>query len=360
MSRLEAEISFRRGAFALDVAFGLAGRGVTTLSGRSGSGKSTLLRCIAGLERPQGGRITWGDETWFDATRAVEVPVHRRGVGYVMQDANLFPHLTVRGNLEFGASRSAAREGPADLPRIAEELGVTALLERNVDGLSGGERQRVAIARALLSRPRLLLLDEPVSALDAVGTAEVLGELERVFESLAIPCLYVSHDLREAARLADRMLWLDDGRIAADGPVSRVLSDPSLPFAQEEDAESVVVGQVAGVDGEQGLAHVTFDGGDLWIGADRVRVGETVRVQVRARDVSLALERPRAISVLNIVEATVVDIAAARDAPSQALVRLEAGRSLLLSRITRRSVAELALEPGRRVWALVKSAAITR
>jgi molybdate transport system ATP-binding protein len=360
VSRLDARIAFRREAFALDVAFGLAERGVTTLSGRSGSGKSTLLRCIAGLERPQGGRITWGDETWFDATRGVNVPAHRRGIGYVMQDANLFPHLSVRGNLEYGTLRNAGRDGPADLPRIAEELGVAALLERNVDGLSGGERQRVAIARSLLSRPRLLLLDEPVSALDAVGTAEVLGELERLFETLAIPCLYVSHDLREAARLADRMLWLEGGRIAADGPVSRVLSDPSLPFAQEEDAESVVVGRVVRVDGDSGLAHVTFDGGELWIGADRVSAGEVVRVQIRARDVSLALERPRAISVLNIVEATVLDIAPARDARSQVLVRLEAGRSLLLSRITRRSVAELGLEPGRRVWALVKSAAITR
>lgn len=360
MSRLEAELSFRRDGFVLDVAFALAGRGVTTLSGRSGSGKSTLLRCIAGLERPRGGRIAWGDEAWFDATRGVNVPAHRRGVGYVMQDANLFPHLSVRGNLEYGASRRVGRDGPTDVLRIAEEIGVGALLERSVDGLSGGERQRVAIARTLLSRPRLLLLDEPVSALDAVGTAEVLGVLERVFESLAIPCLYVSHDLREAARIADRMLWLDGGRIAADGPVSRVLSDPSLPFAQEEDAESVVVGRVVAVDGGAGLAQVAFDGGELWIGADRVRAGEAVRVQIRARDVSLALERPRAISVLNIVEATVVDIAPARDGASQALVRLEVGRTLLLSRITRRSVAELALEPGRRVWALVKSAAITR
>jgi molybdate transport system ATP-binding protein len=360
VSRLEAGISFQRGEFTLDVAFGLAERGVTTLSGRSGSGKSTLLRCIAGLERPRSGRIAWGGETWFDATRGLDVPAHRRGVGYVMQDANLFPHLSVRGNLEFGASRGSGRDRPADVARVAEDLGVTALLERDVDGLSGGERQRVAIARALLSRPRLLLLDEPVSALDAVGTAEVLGALERVFESLAIPCLYVSHDLKEAARLADRMLWLDGGRIAADGPVSQVLSDPSLPFAQEEDAESVVVGRVAAVDGEAGLAHVAFDDGELWIGADRVRAGDEVRVQIRARDVSLALEKPRAISVLNIVEASVVDIAPARGSPSQALVRLAAGRSLLLSRITRRSVAELELVPGRRVWALVKSAAITR
>jgi molybdate transport system ATP-binding protein len=360
VSRLEADISFRRDGFALEAAFDLAGRGVTTLSGRSGSGKSTLLRCIAGLEQPQAGRIAWGDEAWFDADRGVDVPAHRRGIGYVMQDPHLFPHLSVRGNLEFGASRAAGRDGPSDPAQLAEELGLAALLERDVDGLSGGERQRVAIARALLSRPRLLLLDEPVSALDVLGTAEVLETLERLFASLPIPCLYVSHDLREAARLADRMLWLDGGRITADGPVSRVLSDPALPFAQEDDAECVVSGRVASVDAGAGLAQVAFDGGALWIAADRARPGEDVRVQIRARDVSLALERPAAISVLNILEATVVDVSPARGSASQSLVRLEAGRSLLLSRITRRSVAELALAPGRRVWALVKSAAITR
>ncbi|NJD32289.1 MAG: molybdenum ABC transporter ATP-binding protein [Gammaproteobacteria bacterium] len=360
MTRLAIDVALHRAVFALEAAFELGDRGVTTLSGKSGSGKTTLLRCIAGLERPDGGRIRWGDEAWFDASLPIDVPTHRRGVGFVMQDAHLFPHLSVRQNLEYGARRGGDRPGPTDLDRIAADLGLARLLDRGVTNLSGGERQRVAIGRALLGRPRLLLLDEPVSALDVVATADVLGALERVLESLPIPCLYVSHDLREAARLADRMLWLDAGRIAADGPVWQVLSDPRLPFAQEEDAESVVAGRVEAVDPSTGLARVGFDGGDLWIAAGEVAAGSKVRVQIRARDVSLALRRPEAISVLNILEARVLDVSEARNSPSQALVRMQVGGTLLLSRVTRRSAAELGLAPGVLVWALVKSAAITR
>jgi molybdate transport system ATP-binding protein len=357
---LDADIGLGRGDFQLDVAFRLAGRGVTTLSGRSGSGKSTLLRCLAGLERPARGRIAWGEETWFDAAAAVNLPPHRRAIGLVMQDAQLFPHLTVRGNLEYGAARRGRRESPLEFDRAVAELGLAGLLDRGAAHLSGGERQRVAIGRALLSAPRLLLLDEPVSALDVIGTAEVLDTLERVLASLPMPCLYVSHDLREASRLADRMLWLEGGRIVAAGPVWQVLSDPRLPFAQEEDAESVVAGVVRSVDTATGLARVDFAGGELWIAAAGVCEGRPVRIQIRARDVSLALRRPEQISVLNVLEATIVDVVEASRTPSQALVQLDAGGSLLLSRVTRRSVAELGLRPGLRAWALVKSAAISR
>jgi len=360
VTRLSASITLSREGFGLEVAFDLAGGSVTTLSGKSGSGKTTLLRCIAGLERPQRGRIAWGGELWFDSARGVDVPTHRRAVGCVMQDAHLFQHLSVRENLEYGAKRCGERTGSSDLARLAADLGLAQLLERRVTHLSGGERQRVAIGRALLGRPRVLLLDEPVSALDVTATAEVLDTLERVLATLPIPCLYVSHDLREAARLADRMLWLDAGRIAADGPVWQVLSDPRLPFAQEEEAESLVSGRVDSVEASTGLARVAFDGGELWIAAGDAREGQQVRVQIRARDVSLALRRPEAISVLNILEARVVDVTDARNSPSQALVRMEVGRCVLLSRVTRRSVAELGLGPGCRIWALVKSAAITR
>ncbi len=360
MTRLAIDLSIRRGDFALEAACELADRGVTTLSGGSGSGKTTLLRCIAGLERPDAGRIAWGGETWFDAARGIDVATHRRGIGYVMQEAHLFPHLSVRANLEYGARRRAGPPGPHGFEQLAADLGLEPLLERGVTHLSGGERQRVALGRALLARPRMLLLDEPVSALDAEATDEVLETLERVLATLPVPCLYVSHDLREAARLADRMLWLAGGRIAADGPVGQVLTDPTLPFAQEEEAESVIAGRVGEIDPVHGLACVEFAGGGLWIAGAGLRSGADVRVLVRARDVSLALERPAAISVLNVLEATIVEVADAREAPSQSLVRLEAGGCLLLARVTRRSVAQLGLAPGRRVWALVKSAALTR
>ena len=320
---------------------------MTTLSGPSGSGKTTLLRCITGLARPRAGTIAWGTEPWFDPTRGIDVPTHRRAIGYVTQEAHLFPHLTVRGNLEYGAKRAGSREGATDPAQVAAELGITALLGRRVQRLSGGERQRVAIGRALLGRPRLLLLDEPVSALDEAGTAEVLDTLERVLGTLATPCLYVSHDLREAARLADRMIWLDSGRIAADGPAREVMSDPRLAFAQAEDAGSVITGRVESVDPGLGLARVTFDGGELWIAAGAATSpGRPVRVSVRARDVSLALRRPESISVLNVLECRVLEVADAERAPSQALVRVQAGGCLLLSRVTRRSVAELGLAPG--------------
>jgi molybdate transport system ATP-binding protein len=360
VSGLDADIGLRRGTFRLDVALHLAERGVTTLSGRSGSGKTTLLRCVAGLERPDRGRMAWNGEAWFDAETGADVAPQHRAVGYVMQEPHLFPHLPVRANLEYGAARRRGRAGPVDLERVVHDLGLASLLERSVTNLSGGERQRVAIGRALLCAPRLLLLDEPVSALDAIGTAEVLAALEHVLADLPIPCLYVSHDLREAARLADRMVWLEAGRVVADGPVWEVMSDPRLPFAQEEDAASVVAGQVRHVDAGTGLARVAFAGGELWIAAGAAGEGRAVRVQVRARDVSLALRRPEAISVLNVLEGRIVDVAEARNSPSQSLVRLDVGGCLLLSCVTRRSVAELGLAPGLSVWAMIKSAALTR
>lgn len=361
MSGLAVRLSLRRAGFELEAAFELGGRGVTTLSGPSGSGKTTLLRCIAGLERPRDGLLSWDGEAWFDGTRGIDVPAHRRAIGYVTQQAHLFPHLSVRENLDYGSRRAGPRAGAADPATLAADLGITPLLERRVEHLSGGERQRVAIGRALLARPRLLLLDEPVSALHEAGTAEVLATLERVLAALPIPCLYVSHDLREAERLADRMIWLESGRIVADGPAREVMSDPRLPFAQAEDAGSVVAGRVDSVDHGHGLARVVFDGGVMWIAASAdTSPGRTVRVGVRARDVSLALRRPEAISVLNVLEARVLDVADAQDSRSQSLVRVQAGGCMLLSRVTRRSVAELGLVPGLAVWAMVKSAAILR
>jgi len=357
---LAANLYLQRDAFTLDVDFVVPPGGVCTLSGPSGSGKTTILRCLAGLERPARGSITLAGETWFDSGDGRDLAPHQRGVGYVTQVAYLFPHLPVRENLRFGLRRLRGRPPIVTLEEIVAPLGLEALLDREVTYLSGGERQRVAIGRALLASPRLLLLDEPVSALDFAARAEVLAALERVLDKLPIPCVYVSHDLREAARLADRMIWLDSGRIMARGAVQDVLSDPRLPFAQEEEAESLLVGRVRSVDADEGLACVDFPGGELWIAAEEFGPGAEARVQIRARDVSLALERPRAISVLNILEARITSLAAAEREASQLLVGLDVGGSALLSRVTRRSAVELGLHEGQRVFALVKSAAITR
>ena len=360
MTGADAKFGLRRGDFQLDVAFRLPGRGITTLSGRSGSGKTSLLRCLAGLERPESGHLSLGEDVWFDANRGLNVPTHRRAVGYVTQEAHLFPHLTVRENLGFGLKRSRVRGAELNLDQIARRLRLDPLLDRGVDRLSGGERQRVAVGRAMLSNPKILLLDEPVSSLDIFGKEEVLEVLERVLGQISIPCVYVSHDLQEAARLADRMLWLESGRIKASGPVQNVLSDLELPFAQEKDSESIVQGRVATIDNDAGLAWVEFPGGGLWISAEDAPETGEVRIQVRARDVSLALQRPEAISVLNILEGRIAGLADAGNEPSQVLVRVDIGGSLLLSRVTRRSVRELGLAKGTPVWALIKSAAIRR
>jgi molybdate transport system ATP-binding protein len=357
---LAARIHLQRGEFTLDVDFVVPPGGVCTLSGPSGSGKTTILRCLAGLEKPARGAIMLAGETWFDSARSTCLAPHLRGVGYVTQVAHLFPHLSVHDNLRFGLQRVRARSPLVTLEELVAPLGLEPLLAREVTYLSGGERQRVAIGRALLASPRLLLLDEPVSALDFAAKAEVLAALERVLARLPIPCVYVSHDLREAARLADRMIWLDRGRIMARGPVQDVLSDPRLPFAQAEEAESLLVGRVRSIDAAEGLACVEIPGGELWIATEELGPGAEARVQIRARDVSLALERPRAISVLNILEARITSLAAAEREPSQLLVGLDVGGSALLSRVTRRSALELGLAEGQRVYALVKSAAITR
>lgn len=360
MSGLAARFELERGAFTLDVGFELPTCGVTTLSGPSGSGKTTILRCMAGLERPRSGSLRLDGDSWFDSDRGLDRPPHRRAVGYVTQTAHLFTHLDVRDNLLFGLRRVRERAPALTLERLAEPLGLLPLLDRDVANLSGGERQRVAIGRALLASPRLLLLDEPVSALDLAAKGEVLEAIERVLSDLTVPCVYVSHDLREAARLADRMIWLDGGRILAQGPVREVISNPRLPFAQDEDAESLLIGKVTAIDHEAGLACVGFSGGELWIAAAELPRETEVRVQIRARDVSIALERPKAISVLNILPGTITDLVQVAAAPSQVLVSLEVGESRLLSRITRRSASELGLTVGLRAWALVKSAAITK
>ena len=355
---IEIDVAKRLGERTIAARF-TAGPGLTALFGPSGAGKTSILNMVAGLLKPDRGHIRIGERTLFDS--ATNLPPEERRVGYVFQDGRLFPHRRVRANLTYGLDLARQADRWMGLDEATRFLGIGHLLDRWPHSLSGGEAQRVAIGRALLGRPRLLLLDEPVSALDEQSTRDVHEALERVLARLPMPALYVSHDLREAARLADRMLWMERGRITADGRADRVLSAPSLPFAQAEDAASVLDGRIDAIDAPMGLARVALDGAGLWIAAPPTATpGSRVRVVVHARDVSLALDRPGRLSVLNVLEGTVTAIGDVPRVPSLALVRVEVGGCRLLARITRRSVAELGLAPGRTVYALVKSAALAR
>jgi len=352
---IEARFRLDYPGFTLDVDLSLPATGVTALFGHSGSGKTTLLRAIAGLERVPGGRLAFDGEVWQDA--ATWLPTHRRPLGYVFQEASLFPHLSVQGNLDFGMRRSGRRAAGADIQKIVGLLGIGALLDRKPDRLSGGERQRVAIARALLTQPRLLLMDEPLAALDLARKEEILPYLEQLDEVLHIPMLYVSHAPDEVARLADHIVVLDGGRALAAGPLTETLARLDLPIRLGEDAGAVFAATVAERDAEWHLARVEFDGGELWVRDSGVPVGRRVRVRILARDVSIASSRHDDVSIMNLLPATVVTHAG-EDHPSAVLMQLAVGNTTLLARLTRRSAQRLDLAPGREVWVQIKAVAL--
>jgi len=345
-----------RGAFKLDVDLALPGRGVTALFGHSGSGKTTLLRVLAGLERVAGARVALGDEVWQDDAHKVFVPTHERGIGYVFQEASLFPHLSVRANLEFGRKRLKPAERRFDLMAVAELLGIERLLDASPATLSGGERQRAAIARTLLASPRLLLMDEPLAALDMRRKLEILPYLERLHDELALPVVYVSHAADEVARLADHLVVLEEGRVLASGPLAATLARLDLAANFQDDAGVMLETTLQAHDAD-GLSHLAFAGGVLLVGQRNAAVGTRVRCRIHARDVSLALERPRGSSITNILPAR-VDAVGPSGAPGQVLVRLLVGDTALLARITERSRRELAIAPGCAVWAQVKAVAL--
>lgn len=353
---LSVNLSHRFGDFALDVAFE-APPGVTVLFGRSGSGKTTVVNAVAGLLRPDRGRIVAGGEVLLDTETRTFLPPHRRRVGYVFQDARLFPHLTVRQNLLYGRW-FARHRGPDSFARVVDMLGIGPLLSRRPAALSGGEKSRVALGRAILSEPRLLLMDEPLAALDEARKAEILPYLERLRDELHLPILYVSHSMPEVARLATTLVLIEAGRVAAAGPAAELLADPgAAPVLGLREAGAILTARLAAQD-EDGLSRLESPAGTLWLPRVRGRIGDSFRLRILAQDVMLATERPEGVSALNILSATVRDIRLG-DGPG-ALVQLEAGGEVLLARITRRSAGALGLYAGQKVHAVLKAVSVAQ
>ncbi|CAN7344245.1 molybdenum ABC transporter ATP-binding protein [Acidovorax sp. Root217] len=347
----------RPGGFTLDVDLTLPGRGVTALFGPSGCGKTTCLRAIAGLARAEPGRVVVNGEVWQDDGQRIWRPTHQRALGYVFQEASLFEHLSVRGNIDYGRKRTPRERPTVALDQAVDLLGIAHLMDRRPHALSGGERQRVAMARSLATGPRVLLMDEPLAALDGERKAEVLPYLERLHQALDIPVLYVSHAIDEVARLAAHMVLMQDGRVLASGRTEDMLVRLDLPLAHGDAAASVVEGTVLRHDAADHITTVQFAGGQLLLASATARpAGEPVRLRIQARDVSLTLAEQVDTSILNILPATVVQVS--EDSPGQCMVALDAGPTRLLARVTQRSAVALALEPGQRVYAQVKGVAI--
>jgi len=345
--------------FTLDVKLPLPEKGVTALFGPSGSGKTTVLRCMAGLERSKEGFLSVAGEVWQDERRGIFLPTHKRPLGLVFQEASLFPHLSVQKNLQYGMKRAGNVQAEG-FETMLDLLGIRTLLDRTPDNLSGGERQRVAIARALLTRPRLLLMDEPLAALDMKRKLEILPYLERLRDELSIPVVYVSHSLDEVTRLADQLVLIENGRVTANGPLADVLAQPDLSVFFAGETGTVLETTVAAHEAD-GLTRLEFPGGKLYVAGATHAPGSRLRCRIRASDVSLALSVHPDTSILNTLSATVVAITDG-DTPGHVLVQLQLtdGEFLLLARITERSRQALAIKPGLIVIAQVKSVAILR
>jgi len=352
---INVEIEQQLGSFHLDVKFA-AEAPIVGLFGRSGSGKTSVINAIAGIATPQRGSIRINETVLFDAAQNIDVPPNERRVGYVFQDALLFPHMDVESNLLYGQRRHAPEDRFIDEARIVELLGLSALLHRKPRALSGGEKQRVAIGRALLAQPRLLLMDEPLASLDVPRKMEILAYVERLRDELRIPIVYVSHSVTEMARLADTVVVLADGKCVASGPVDHVMGrldgNPAAPW---QEAGSVLDTRVAAQNDEDQLTTLTFDGGEILVPRLDASVGERVRARISARDVSLALAMPTDISILNVLPAQVLAIDEA-NGPAVDL-QLAVGGSMLVARITRRSMRQLGVRTGQKVFALVKAIA---
>jgi len=357
---IEVDVEKRLGGFALSVRFTAPAAGIIALFGRSGAGKTSIVNMLAGLLRPDRGRISVDGETLFSSVDRIDLPPERRRLGYVFQEGRLFPHYSVRGNLTYGAGR---RDPAVDFDAVVAMLGLGALLERRPSDLSGGEKQRVAIGRALLASPRLLLMDEPLASLDAPRKAEILPFIERLRAELRIPIIYVSHVMEEIVRLADTLVLLSDGTVAAVGTVEELTSRLDLrPLTGRSEAGAVIRTTVAGHDIAFGLSELAFPGGRLRVSHLALPLGTPVRVRIRARDVALATTRPTDISMRNVIAARIAEIVAERGPLVD--IHLDIGRPgqpvALWARITQRAARELDLAVGSEVFALLKTVSLDR
>lgn len=354
-SDIHARFQTAFGDFSLNVDLVLPGQGVSVIFGPSGCGKTTLLRCIAGLQEASGELIVAGD---YWQGRKQSLPVHQRPLAYVFQETSLFPHMSVRRNLLYGYRRIPKEQRRIEPDQAIRWLGLETMLERMPERLSGGERQRVAIARALLTSPKLLLLDEPLSALDQTSKRDILPYLERLRDQLAIPMLYVTHATDEMARLADHLVIMDKGNVVANGPLAETLARIDLPVLAEENASVIIEARIGAKDPEWHLCRTDFEGGSLWVrDFNGATIGAPIRLRVMASDVSIALQQHVDQSIQNLLPATVSELAA-ESHPAMTMVKLIAGQTPLLARLTSRSASQLKLTPGAAVWLQIKSVAI--
>lgn len=356
---ITAELRIRYADFTLDANLILPAKGITVFFGQSGCGKTSCLRAIAGLEKLEYGNVSIAGDVWQSSATHQFVPTYKRELGYVFQEAGLFPHLTVEDNLQFGAKRISAHKRHVKFAEITELLGITPLLKRYPAQLSGGEKQRVAIGRALLTSPKLLLMDEPLSALDQPRKQEFLPYLERLHRELDLPILYVTHSMQELARLADHIVLFDDGSVLASGDAHSILSDPKFDALFGDEIGSVFDTQVVAMHENQ-MTELDCDGLTIWAVGYIAEQGVTYRCRILASDVGLSLEEPKFSTVLNRFRATILDIQTSLSEDGQALVVLELeNHQRLLSKITLKSLYELNLGQGLQVWALVKSVALS-
>ncbi len=363
---IEINAARRLGDFALDIECKIEGHGITALFGRSGAGKTSLVNLLAGLLSPEHGRIAIDSTVLFDSTTGIDVAPERRRLGYVFQESRLFPHLTVRGNLEYGMKRVPQAERRVAFDEVIDMLGIGDHLERRPQGLSGGERQRVSIGRALLSSPRLLLMDEPLASLDTSRKAEILPFIERLNDSFQIPIVYVTHAMDEIVRLADTLVLMTKGRVAAVGGVEELTSRLDLrPLTGRYEAGSVIRAWVVGEDAVFGLSELEFPGGRLLVPHVGLPNGTPVRLRIRARDVSVAMTPPRNTSLQNVLPGTVTEISetVGRErtggGAAEVDIRLDIGVPLW-ARISRKAMHDLAIEVGSEVFALVKGTSVNR